>query len=213
MGAIYKQCVGCSTRYASVDEDLCDDCFTDFQGMRTAVIQERHIPCQSVNADGSMCQNPAQHYIPYEGNVCTDHLGESVAQGPARPPGRGRSAAEGAGRVPVPPPTIVHEDSRTHRTRTRGDEIRSVLNEQAEEAAADEDDITSSEELPVYCKTCGEELEDAVEKTQPVISDMLTEDSVGQCGDCRSYYQDLLDPPCHRCETYHSSDTPCPEFE
>lgn len=142
MGAIYKECAACNFRYASIDDDLCDECYSDYQGTKIAEINERHILCQSVNSDGSLCQNPAKHFIPFEGNVCADHLGNSEPAGAPRAPRKkfrlrnlqldetGRSAAKGKGRVPMPPPTKVMDDSRTQRTRTRGDAERSALLEE-----------------------------------------------------------------------------------
>lgn len=79
MGAIYKECVGCNVRYASVDEDLCETCFTDYQP-----------------------------YTEYEVMAAKEAKGNR-------------------GRVPMPPPSKVMEDSRTKRNRTRGDASRSEV--------------------------------------------------------------------------------------
>lgn len=79
MGAIYKECVGCNLRYASIDEDLCEECYSDYQ-----------------------------IYTEYEAMTA-------------------KEAKSGKGRVPMPPPSKVMDDSRTKRNRTRGDSERSEV--------------------------------------------------------------------------------------
>lgn len=78
MSAIYRDCIGCNIRYASIDEDLCDSCSADYQ-----------------------------IYTEYEAMNSKE--------------------AKGKGRVPMPPPSKVMDDSRTKRTKTRGDSSRSEI--------------------------------------------------------------------------------------
>lgn len=66
----------------------CDICITLAGGntfVNEANVQPRHIPCQRL-VGGLPCQNPAEHYVPFEGNVCPSCLGDSKSEGAAREP-------------------------------------------------------------------------------------------------------------------------------